>query len=147
MARPQDKNLKSLADRTTKEQREIASMGGKASGEARRRKRDMQANFEAFLSMQANDKYKAALKRKGMDVPDDLTYDQLLAITMATKAIAGDARMASLMLDVLGDRQSDKLKAKEIELKEKAMTDTKNDALNKLDEILRGLHEQAKTDI
>ena len=38
------------------------------------------------------------------------------------------------------------LKRKELELKEKQAMDTKNEALERLDQILRGLHEQAEDD-
>lgn len=146
MARPQEKNLKSLADRTKEEQRRIASMGGKASGEARRRKKSMKESFEALFDMQASDKYKNAFKKQGYDVPDNLTMEQTLVLSMMAKAIAGDARMASLVLDVMGEKQSDRLKRKELELKEKMANDTKNEALEKMDEILRGLYEQANND-
>lgn len=146
MARPQDKNLKSLADRTKTEQREIASMGGKASGEARRRKKSMKESFETLFAMQTSDKYKNAFRKQGIDVPDDLTNEQALVLSMTAKAIAGDARMAALVLDVMGEKQSDVLKRKELELKEKQAMDARNDALDKLDDILRGLHEQAEND-
>ena len=42
-------NLKSLADRTTEEQREIAKKGGKASGKARREKKLMSSIYADFL--------------------------------------------------------------------------------------------------
>ena len=148
MARPQDKNLKPFTSEQNREEAvKNGKKGGVASGEARRRKRSMKESFETLLAMPTNDKYKAALKRKGIEVPEDMTNEQVLVVSMMANAIAGDSRMAALMLDVLGERQSDRLKAKELELKEKAMSDTKNDALDKLDEILRGLHEQAENDI
>ena len=42
-------NLKSLADRTTEEQREIARKGGIASGEVRRKKKRFKELFEMVL--------------------------------------------------------------------------------------------------
>jgi flagellar motor component MotA len=45
-------NLKSLADRTTEEQREIAIKGGKASGEARRKKKRFKELFEIALNQE-----------------------------------------------------------------------------------------------
>lgn len=143
MARPQDKNLRVP---TSKEARENGKKGGIASGEARRRKKSMKESFEALFAMQACDKYKSAFKRQGMDIPEDFTNEQALVLSMTAKAIAGDARMAALVLDVMGEKASDVLKRKELELKEKQAMDTKNDALDKLDEILRGLHEQAEDD-
>ena len=143
MARPQNKNLKVP---TSTEARENGKKGGIASGEARRRKKSMKESFEALFAMQASDKYKAAFKKQGMEIPDDLTNEQALVLCMTAKAIAGDARMAALVLDVMGEKQSDVLKRKELELKEKQAMDTRNDALDRLDEILRGLHEQAEND-
>lgn len=143
MARPQNKNLKVP---TSTEARENGRKGGVASGEARRRKRDMRESFEALFAMQASDKYKNAFRKQGMEVPDNVTNEQILALSMTAKAIAGDARMASLILDVLGEKQSDVLKRKELEFKERQAMDTRNDALDKLDEILRGLHDTAQND-
>lgn len=142
MPRKQNENLK-LRGEAHKLTVEEASKGGKASGEARRRKKSMKESFEALFAMQASDKYRNAFKKQGMEVPDDLTHEQALVLSMTAKAIAGDARMASLILDVLGEKQSDQLKRKEIEIKERQMLDTKNEALDKLDSILRGLHETA----
>jgi hypothetical protein len=147
MARPQDKNLTPF---TSEQNREEAAKngrkGGVASGEARRRKKSMKESFEALFAMQACDKYKAAFKKQGISIPDDLTNEQALVLSMTAKAIAGDARMAALVLDVMGEKQSDVLKRKELELKEKQAMDTKNEALERLDQILRGLHEQAEDD-
>ena len=103
----------------------------------------MKESFETLFAMQASDKYKNAFKKQGIEVPDNMTNEQALVLSMTAKAIAGDARMASLVLDVLGEKQSDQLKRKEIEIKERQMLDTKNEALEKLDSILRGLHEAA----
>lgn len=146
MARPQDKNLIPNSERSPSELREMTRKGGIASGEARRRKKSMKESFETLFAMQASDKYKNAFRKQGMEVPDDLTHEQALVLSMTAKAIAGDARMAALILDVMGEKQSDVLKRKELELKEKQATDTKNEALERLDEILRGLHEQAEDD-
>jgi len=143
MARPQDKNLRTPS---TAEAREIGRKGGIASGEARRRKKSMKESFETLFAMQSPEKYKKAFKKQGIDVPDDCTNEQMLVLSMTAKAIAGDSRMASLILDVMGEKQGDVLKRKELDLKEKQATDTKNEALDRLDEILRGLHEQAVND-
>lgn len=49
-------NLVSLADRTTEEQREIARMGGIASGEARRENAMMRKTLEKMLNATYEDK-------------------------------------------------------------------------------------------
>lgn len=49
-------NLKPQSERTKEEQREIARQGGKASGEARRKKRDLRLALEALLEKDFKDK-------------------------------------------------------------------------------------------
>ena len=146
MARPQDKNLKPFEKGRSKEEAvKNGRKGGIASGEARRKKRSMRESFEALFAMQANDRFKTAFKKQGFEV-DDLTNEQALVLSMTAKAVSGDAKMCSLILDVMGEKMGDRLKQKEIELKEKQANDTKNEAIERLDEILRGLHEQAQND-
>ena len=52
-----EQNLKSFSERTEKEQREIQQKGGIASGEARRRKRDIRLALEALLEKDYRDKH------------------------------------------------------------------------------------------
>lgn len=139
MARKQNDNL---IVPTSEEARRNGSKGGKASGEARRRKRDMRKTLEGFLSMQATDKNKKAFEKNGYEAVD-LTNSEAMAITMMAKAIAGDTKAISLVLDVMGDRFNDQLKARELELKEKQANDLKSEALTRLDSILEGLREDA----
>lgn len=51
-----EQNLKSFSERTEKEQREIQQKGGIASGEARRRKRDLRLALEMLLEKDYTDK-------------------------------------------------------------------------------------------
>lgn len=51
-----EQNLKSFSERTKKEQREIQQKGGIASGEARRRKRDLRLALEMLLEKDYTDK-------------------------------------------------------------------------------------------
>lgn len=51
-----EQNLKSFSERTTEEQREIARQGGKASAEARRKKRDLRLALEMLLERDWTDK-------------------------------------------------------------------------------------------
>lgn len=63
-------NLIPFNERTEEEQRKIASMGGKASGEARRRKRTMKEQFDLLLSLPVKPDGKIGKKIK--EVADDL---------------------------------------------------------------------------
>lgn len=146
MARGNINNLIPNSERTPEELREITRKGGKKSGESRRRKRDLKKNLETLFAMQAPDNMKKAFKKQGLDIPEDATFEELLTTSMIAKAIAGDARMVSLILEVTGERHSDKLKEREIALKEKQIADTKSEAIQKLDEILEGLQIEAEAD-
>lgn len=141
-----DKNLKPIkkGELSSEEAKRRGSIGGKASVEAKRRKKSMKESFETLFAMQAPDKYLKAFKKQGMDIPDDLTMEQSMILSMTLKAMAGDARMASLILDVTGEKHSDKLREKELELKEKQANDMKSEAITRLDEILSGLREEAE---
>ena len=86
-------NLISLADRATEEQREIAKKGGKASGAARRRKRDMRELMKLMLEETP----------KGRE----LTYSESLTKSMLTiasnpKQGAAAVRAYETILHIIG---------------------------------------------
>jgi hypothetical protein len=140
-----EQNLKLFTELTEKERREMARKAGKASGEARRRKRDMKESIEALFAMQTSDKYIKAFKKQGFDVPENLTNEQAMAVSMVAKSIAGDTRAANLVMDILGEKHHDKMKERELELREKQANDMKSEALTRLDSILEGLRDEAQT--
>ena len=106
----------------------------------------MKACFEMMMQMQAPEKVTNTFKKQGMNVPDDLTTYEALTFSMMMKAISGDARMAALIMEVMGEKYSDKLKEREIDLKERELKQGNQDAINRLDEILRGLKNAAEND-
>lgn len=65
-----NENLIPFNERTEEEQRRIASMGGKASGEARRRKKTMKEQFDLLLSLPIKQDGKIGQKIK--EVAEDL---------------------------------------------------------------------------
>ena len=141
------KNLKPFdSNQSREEAKKNGRKGGIASGESKRRKKSMRESFETLFATQAPDKYVKAFKKQGVEIPDDLTMEQSMILSMTLKAMAGDARMASLILDITGDKHSDKLREKELELKEKQANDMKSEAITRLDEILSGLRDEAETD-
>ncbi len=136
-------NSQYLRVSSPKEARENGRKGGIASGESRRRKKRLKEALDELFATRASDKLKVAFKKQGFDIPEDLTNEQALALSMMARAISGDARMASLILDVTGDKELYRLRAEEIRLKDKLMTETKNEALETLDQILKGLKDEA----
>lgn len=91
-----EQNLVSLADRTTNERREIAIKGGIASGEARRKKRDIAEIARIVLESQVVDV-------KDYDygaVPvQEATVAELIMAVHANKALKGDKESAKLVLE------------------------------------------------
>lgn len=85
-------NLIPFSERTDEEQRRIATMGGKASGEARRKKKEMREMLETCLEMK---------NKKG------LTYRQLATMGLINGAIKGNAQNYRTILETLGELKPD----------------------------------------
>jgi hypothetical protein len=108
-------NLKSLADRTTAEQREIAQAGGIASGEARRRKRNIRLALEALLEKDIQDKH-----------GNTMSTAEAIALKQIEKALKGDTKAFEVVRDTAGQKPMDKVEVTGLDA-EKA----------KLDELLK----------
>ena len=87
-------NLRPFNERTEEEQRQIATKGGKASGKARRRKKELKALLELALSQPS----------EIVDGEDNYT-----AITAALiqKAIQGDTKAYEVIRDTLGQKPTE----------------------------------------
>ena len=77
-----EENLIPMDERTENEQREIARKGGKKSGEARRRKKDMKAKMKLLLSLQPSGK--APNPMDGIRLFDNQDLCMLLQISKRT---------------------------------------------------------------
>ena len=100
---PNEKNLVPISERTTSEQREIQSAGGRASGAARRRKRALKEAADLYLSLPVSDKRRwNALARRGID-PEDVDNQMAMIVGLTDAATDGDARAGRLILDILGE--------------------------------------------
>lgn len=93
-----EKNLIPLDKRTKEEQRAIATMGGKASGEARRKKRDLRVALEMLLEKE----YKDA---KG----GSKSGAELIAFKQFEKALTGDTRAFEVIRDTSGQKPIDRV--------------------------------------
>ena len=104
---PNDKNLVSIGDRTTEEQRRITSAGGRASGVARRRKRSLREAAELYLSLPVADKRAwNKLAREGVD-PEDVDNQMAVIAGLTIKAVKGDAKAAKLLFELVGDQSGE----------------------------------------
>ena len=86
-----EENLISLADRTTEEQREIARLGGIASGEARRKKATMLQTLEQCLN--------ATDKKKGK------TYKELATLGLIKGAVNGSGKNYEIIQSLMEKKE------------------------------------------
>lgn len=133
-----EKNLIPFSERSESEVREINSKGGKASGETRRRKRDMKQKMKALLELPAAVNDREQLGALGVD-PDDMDNEMVLVMAMFLGAAGGDVKAFDRVMQLLGKdigHEELALRKRELKLKEKASSDGNNEALAKLDEVL-----------
>ena len=103
-----DENLIPMNRRTESERREIASKGGKASGEARRKKRDMRKAAETLLNMPVSNKQstmKATLTALGIK-EEDMDYSMGVLAAMLVQAANGNVKAATFLRDTAGQNQA-----------------------------------------
>ena len=107
-------NLISLTNRTKEEQREIAIKGGKASGEARRKNRNMKECLKMLLSLDVKSpKAREQLKALGID-DKEMTNQMALMVSMLNKALKGDKGCAEFIRDTSGQQIVNKTEVTEI---------------------------------
>lgn len=89
--------------RSGDEAQENGRKGGKASGEARRRKRSLKDAADLFLSLPVYDKRRwNKLSRAGVD-PEDIDNQMAIIVGLSLEAAKGDAKAAKLLFDLLGE--------------------------------------------
>ena len=100
---PNEENLIPLNRRTKGERRKIATMGGVASGEARRARKTARQCAEIYLSLPVCDMRKwDKMSRDGVD-PDDIDNMMLMVAAMTRAAQSGDVAAFNTLLKVLGE--------------------------------------------
>ena len=107
---PNERNL--IPVRSTEEARERGRNGGRASGEARRRKKSLREAAELYLSLPVSDKRAwNKLAKDGVD-PEDVDNQMAIIAGLSIKAAKGDANAAKVLFDLIGDqsREEDEVK-------------------------------------
>ena len=101
-----EKNLIPMDQRSQSEARELGREGGKASGVARRRKRSLKEAADIYLSLPVSDRRTwNKIARNGVD-PDDIDNQMAMIIGLTMAATAGDARAAKVIIDLIGEEDS-----------------------------------------
>lgn len=98
-------NLTNIADNMThKDCVEAGKKGGKASGEARRRKKLMREQMEILLTLPIKSrKIKQQLHDLGID-DTELNNQMALVVSMYQKALKGDTRAFEILRDTIGEK-------------------------------------------
>lgn len=100
---PNEKNLVPFDQRTEREQREIAQLGGIASGRARRRKRAMREAADYYLSLPETDRRRVNAMLRGQIKPEDIDNQMAVVVGITERAKRGDAQAANVLLKMLGE--------------------------------------------
>lgn len=98
-------NKQTLKVYTSEEARFYGSMGGKASTDARRRKKSLKELTQALLEMKPHEKIVVKAKMLFPEIePEDLTNGMALAMSMLNKAVVdGDVKAAQFVRDTAGE--------------------------------------------
>lgn len=95
-------NLVPMPERTKAEQTRIATLGGKASGVSRRRKKTFKEMAEMVGNMKVtNERMKVALREAGFE-DDDMTNDAAMFFGLMVRAQKGEAGAAKLLAELRG---------------------------------------------
>ena len=133
-----EENLIPMDERTENEQREIARKGGKKSGEARRRKKDMKAKMKLLLSLQPTASQSELLAAIGIP-EEDADNEMLLLVAMFQAATEDrDTKAFDKVMDVLGKT----VQREEIALKKKQFAQQNGQkSVAELPQLLQALQE------
>lgn len=114
MERTTDDNLVPMSERTKEEQRIIAIQGGKASGEARRRKKNMRECLELLLSLDIkNPKVREQLAKLGVE-DEQMTNEMAMMVSALNKATKGDIQAMNFVRDTSGQQITNKVEIDKI---------------------------------
>lgn len=97
-----EKNLVPFQDFSAEKQREIQSMGGKASGEAKRRKKAFRETVQQIAAMGVPEKVLKKLREQGIS-KEDATYQTAIVLKMFHEAMSGNVSAFNTLVNVAGE--------------------------------------------
>lgn len=95
-------NLIPIPKRTKAEQKRITTLGGKASGVARAKKKTLRELAEIIGSMPTKNPKTIAIMEKAGFKPEEMTNDMATMLAMQLKSQAGDVAAAKLLAEMRG---------------------------------------------
>lgn len=99
-------NLIPMSEKTKEEQRKIASMGGKASGKAKRERKAMREQLEYLMTLKLNknqDKLKSQLKKLGISTAE-ANMQMAINVALFQQALKGNVKAYEIIRDTLGEK-------------------------------------------
>ena len=135
--KPGTENLIPINERTTEEQKKIATAGGIASGEARRRKKKFKTVLNDLLKIAAtNPAHLENLKKLGIGT-EDATLQTVMAAAMITQACNGNVKAFNAVRDTLGEVPKAKVELDgELQTQNETMRAAYEDAANAIKGII-----------
>ncbi len=144
-----NENLIPFSKRSVSEAREMGRKGGKASGEARRRKADFRKTLNLLLTAEIdNEEYKPVLEALGLEC----TLESALLMAQIKEAMKGNTKAAYFVAQYAGQspepEENRRNREADTELKQarkQAVTgeNETDEALDKLDAILKEMRDNA----
>lgn len=133
-----EENLIPMDERSQNEARELGKKGGKKSGEARRRKKDMKAKMKLLLSLQPTASQSELLAAIGIP-EEDADNEMLLLVAMFQAATEDrDTKAFDRVMDVLGKT----VQREELALKKKQFAQQNGQkSVAELPQLLQALQE------
>lgn len=103
------KNLRPMTERTKEEQKKIAIAGGKASVEARRKKKELRERCKILLEMMPKQELIAKSLGDNAELPENADmYDLMMAKMIQVATLDGNVKAAEFVRDSAGDKPTDK---------------------------------------
>ena len=107
---PNTKNLLRSEDLTSEELRNRASKAGKASVEARRRKKSMREALEMMLfDIELDEPTKERLKAQGVTDKKHFNHQMVITRSLIAKAEAGDVQAYNAICAMIGEKPAEKV--------------------------------------
>ena len=106
---PKKENLGDFRDLTAKEQRKIASKGGKASVAARKNRKTMREALEILMfDVEVDEAAKDKLRNAGID-EKDFNNQMLITMGLMKKAREGDVQAYNAICAMIGEKPAEKM--------------------------------------
>lgn len=110
MGRPNPEKLIPNSARTPQERRERAAKMGRASGEARRRKKTMREALEMLMyHTELSETAKNMLEAEGIKDVDNMTHQMVITRSLIAKAEAGDVQAYNAICAMIGEKPAEKM--------------------------------------